>query len=548
MMLRLLTIAILSLTPAQINDDSFQQAVLRLSGASTLEELSESELERYQSLSDHPLDLNSASRSQLSSTGFFTPFQVASILDYIRSDGDICSVAELAAVPGIGLQLAKDLEYFFTFRPSGVLGAANKGSLYADARMRQSVKNGRWTSAFKASSSLDSRYGAALAIKDGALTSGSLSYSGRVLSRVVAGNFSARFGQGLLLWSGFSLSGFSGVSAFTRNASGLGPCSTFSPESSFCGAAASVELGHTSLSLAADFQGVQLVNMNHLWKNTTAGVSAVHSPEGYWISGDFRSSIGKVTFSGEGALDFASGGSAALLAGVWNIAYGKKAALLARAYSPSYSSPWAGAARSASKTSDEWGAAAGLQLPWLMVSLDAAWHPSKEEAQFKGILNLQKSFGAFTPSLKLSSRYRPQAAKEALRNDIRFDLDAAWGRLQAHIRLNAVGCTGWGWLGYMEAGWKGEAALWVRATVFGIDSWADRIYVYERDVPGSFSVPAYYGRGYALSLYAGWKELKLRLSTTRYPGSDKSPSWEVKLMIGMKSQNLRPMLSPMAGE
>ena len=100
----------------------------------------------------------------------------------------------------------------------------------------------------------------------------------------------------------------------------------------------------------------------------------------------------------------------------------------------------------------------------------------------------------------------------------------------------------------MEAGWKGEAALWVRATVFGIDSWADRIYVYERDVPGSFSVPAYYGRGYALSLYAGWKELKLRLSTTRYPGSDKSPSWEVKLMIGMKSQNLRPMLSPMAGE
>ena len=88
----------------------------------------------------------------------------------------------------------------------------------------------------------------------------------------------------------------------------------------------------------------------------------------------------------------------------------------------------------------------------------------------------------------------------------------------------------------------------MRATVFGIDSWADRIYVYERDVPGSFSVPAYYGRGYALSLYAGWKELKLRLSTTRYPGSDKSPSWEVKLMIGMKSQNLSPMLSPMAGE
>ena len=72
--------------------------------------------------------------------------------------------------------------------------------------------------------------------------------------------------------------------------------------------------------------------------------------------------------------------------------------------------------------------------------------------------------------------------------------------------------------------------------------------VYERDVPGSFNVPAYYGRGYSLALYAGWKGLKLRLATTRFPGGSKAPSWELKLMIGMKSQNLRPMLSPIAGE
>ena len=539
---------VLALLPLDWNSNEFRNAVLHLSGAASVEELTESELERYQSLAERPLELNLASRSQLLSTGFFTPFQVESILDYIRSSGDILSTAELAAVSGIGLQMAKDLEFFFVMNSSGLLGASKKGSLYADAQMRQSVRSGKWTSAMKASSTLDSRYSARLAVKNETLTSASLSYSGRTLSGLIVGSFSARFGQGLLMWSGFSLSGLSTVSAFSRNASGLAPCSTFSPESCFNGVAAAVDLGRSTISLAADFQGVQILNLNHLWKRTSASLTAVHSPEGYRASADLRTTLGKCTLLGEGALDLVGGGTAALLGAVWNIAYGKKSALLLRAYSPSYSSPWAGAARSSTKVSNEYAASAGLQLPWLSATADAAWHPSGGDWQYKGIVNLQHSWGALTPSLKISTRYRPQAEKENLRTDIRFDLDGSWGELQAHLRVNALRCVSWGWLGYAEAGWKGDASLWLRATVFDIGSWADRIYVYERDVPGSFNVPAYYGRGYSLSLYAGWKELRVRLSTTRYPGGEKSPSWELKLMIGMKSQNLKPMLSPRAGE
>lgn len=539
---------VLALLPLDWNSNEFRNAVLHLSGAASVEELTESELERYQSLAERPLELNLASRSQLLSTGFFTPFQVESILDYIRSSGDILSTAELAAVPGIGLQMAKDLEFFFVMNSSGLLGASKKGSLYADAQMRQSVRSGKWTSAMKASSTLDSRYSARLAVKNETLTSASLSYSGRTLSGLIVGSFSARFGQGLLMWSGFSLSGLSTVSSFSRNASGLAPCSTLSPESCFNGVAAAVDLGRSTISLAADFQGVQMLNLNHLWKRTSASLTAVHSPEGYRASADLRTTLGKCTLLGEGALDLVGGGTSGLLGAVWNIAYGKKSALLLRAYSPSYSSPWAGAARSSTKVSNEYAASAGVQLPWLSATADAAWHPSGGDWQYKGIVNLQHSWGALTPSLKISTRYRPQAEKENLRTDIRFDLDGSWGELQAHLRVNALRCVSWGWLGYAEAGWKGDASLWLRATVFDIGSWADRIYVYERDVPGSFNVPAYYGRGYSLSLYAGWKELRVRLSTTRYPGGEKSPSWELKLMIGMKSQNLKPMLSPRAGE
>ena len=539
---------VLALLPLDWNSNEFRNAVLHLSGAASVEELTESELERYQSLAVHPMDLNAASRSQLLATGFFTPFQVESILDYIRSNGDILSTAELAAVPGIGLQMARDLEFFFVMNSSGLLGASKKGSLYADAQMRQSVRSGKWTSALKASSTLDSRLSASLAVKNETLTSASVSYSGRTISRLVLGSFSARFGQGLLMWSGFSLSGLSTVSAFSRNSSGLAPCSTLSPESCFNGAAAAVDLGRSTISLAADFQGVQMLNLNHLWKRTSASLTAVHSPEGYRASADLRTTLGKCTLLGEGALDLVGGGTAALLGAVWNIAYGKKSALLLRAYSPSYSSPWAGAARSSTKVSNEYAASAGVQLPWISATADAAWHPSGGDWQYKGIVNLQHSWGALTPSLKISTRYRPQAEKENLRTDIRFDLDGSWGELQAHLRVNALRCVSWGWLGYAEAGWKGDASLWLRATVFDISSWADRIYVYERDVPGSFNVPAYYGKGYSLALFAAWKELRLRLATTRYPGGSKSPSWELKLMIGMKSQNLKPMLRPTAGE
>ena len=539
---------VLALLPLDWNSNEFRNAVLHLSGAASVEELTESELERYQSLAEHPMDLNAASRSQLLATGFFTPFQVESILDYIRSSGDILSTAELAAVSGIGLQMAKDLEFFFVMNSSGLLGASKKGSLYADAQMRQSVRSGKWTSAMKASSTLDSRYSARLAVKNETLTSASLSYSGRTLSGLIVGSFSARFGQGLLMWSGFSLSGLSTVSAFSRNASGLAPCSTLSPESCFNGVAAAVDLGRSTISLAADFQGVQMLNLNHLWKRTSASLTAVHSPEGYRASADLRTTLGKCTLLGEGALDLVGGGTSGLLGAVWNIAYGKKSALLLRAYSPSYSSPWAGAARSSTKVSNEYAASAGVQLPWISATADAAWHPSGGDWQYKGIVNLQHSWGALTPSLKISTRYRPQAEKENLRTDIRFDLDGSWGELQAHLRVNALRCVSWGWLGYAEAGWKGDASLWLRATVFDIGSWADRIYVYERDVPGSFNVPAYYGKGYSLALFAAWKELRLRLATTRYPGWSKSPSWELKLMIGMKSQNLKPMLRPTAGE
>ena len=101
----------------------------------------------------------------------------------------------------------------------------------------------------------------------------------------------------------------------------------------------------------------------------------------------------------------------------------------------------------------------------------------------------------------------------------------AAGSWLANVRYNIVHSAEWGWLAYAEAGYRREYAernrvtAWLRGELFAIDSWDDRIYVYERDAPGNFNVPAYYGRGWNLSLVVSWKFWKntvnLRRSTYR---------------------------------
>ena len=45
----------------------------------------------------------------------------------------------------------------------------------------------------------------------------------------------------------------------------------------------------------------------------------------------------------------------------------------------------------------------------------------------------------------------------------------------------------------------------LRGTVCRTDGWASRIYAYERDLPGRFNVPAWYGDMYGVSAVASIK-------------------------------------------
>lgn len=90
------------------------------------------------------------------------------------------------------------------------------------------------------------------------------------------------------------------------------------------------------------------------------------------------------------------------------------------------------------------------------------------------------------------------------------------------MRLNALRCVGTGFVGYLEEGRKTDnMSIYLRQGLFFVDDWEDRIYVYERDAPGSFNVPAMYGRGWFASAVASMRinhslRLYARASYTSY--------------------------------
>ena len=78
------------------------QAMAFLSGTTEAEEMDSHTAEQFMSLLRHPLRINYSTRSRLTESGLFSPYQTASLTDYISRNGDVLSVAELAAVDGFG--------------------------------------------------------------------------------------------------------------------------------------------------------------------------------------------------------------------------------------------------------------------------------------------------------------------------------------------------------------------------------------------------------------------------------------------------------------
>ena len=514
----LIAVAIAILPPP--DPAELAEAMVVITGASSIEELDEYETERFERLAEHPAEINISTGKQLISTGLFSRYQVASILDYRSRCGDILSIAELALLDGFNSRYADALRHFTSFTPTGGPGMTRGGSeaglmVKASARRRE---GGTAESAggFKFHAGIRERVEfnwsrrTSYSEREPGPGNMNMTLSARDgISRLIIGDYAARFGQGLAAWNGFSMSGYTSIQAFRRNGSGLSPTSSFTPMNK--GIALSTGLGKWDFSAAASlpFREGSLVNVTRTGRTSSCGLTLTPSA----AAADFSVGHSGISVFGEGAYTVGKGVSA--ISGViFSPSYGNRYAMLGRL-----------------NVKGESGVAAGLQRKWADVCLDCLAKPEKSVFQWKAVCNLKDSRKwsglEIKPELKLGWRQkRQQGCNPSHRAEIRADLGLGWKDLSAKARFDLVNSVSTSWLAYTEAGSasSGGKCSWhayLRWTLFKIDHWDDRIYCYERDAPGSFNVPAYYGRGWAASAVAGIRMMRhafyARISYVEYP-------------------------------
>ena len=511
---------------------SLIEAVLIITGAGSPEELGESEMERFESLAANPVCINLASTARMRASGLFSDYQIASLQDYIGRTGDILSVSELGTVPGFTPNLASALALFVSFESHSPAGKRHSGRIRQEAIARAVMKEAGTTLAGKYHLSYGEK--AELYLSRRESTTVSAVIYGKRPWKAVLGDFNARFGQGLLQWSGFSMSGFPSAGSFSRNASGFSGTGSFSP--SHRGLALDYSGRRFLLGCGATADGSLLGCTAYLGGSGSIGLNAIHEAGRNGLSVDWKKGFGHFSTFGEAAW---ADGAAALAGATWAPEYKTSASILLRYYSPSYSAAGAGAVRSSTKVRDEAGIAAGFARNWLNCTVDMALHPEKRRLrkknyqQFKSVVNASPSFEwgrwQFSPAIRWTERMQLSPAGDAYsevwRHDFRLDLNLSRNGLQSRLRLNPVknGDSRTGILAYLEAGYKTPSdstrlrlSIFGRYTLCNTPNWASRIYSYERDLPGCFTVPAWYGKKKGLSLIVGLSYQGLRCRQRLY--------------------------------
>ena len=484
------------------------RAAMYLGGVSSAEELTEEDIETVENA--RPVNINSP---RLRPGVLLSAYQVASVLDYRSRSGDILSEAELSLVDGFSEEVVKALGPFLRFDSQRLPGKADtvgvKSTVIARATLKNAGLKAKLQGEFwRAGGAVKHVYGEPFRKLQWSLHG---EWTGRRL-RVVAGHFNVRYGLGLHSWTGFMMTSLSTVDAFMPRAAGIAPAWSYNPAEIPFGAAAEYNFGmgwHGSVfgSISGVFGGRAEWTGRYGQAGVTAGYSLTGgfsaSIDSRWsfmgVQTAFEAAYGKGSFAGKASVRIPLGESARLafqgravpsrFTGKKNGEYGLAAGF-----------EWVSEARR--QLSGVTGFGSSVPAHKVSFTLDGALLPlpgtDPRRLQVRGYATWKWQInGLFALDARLTECYRNY---EAPRTDLRGDFRFGTGPWLSVLRLEAVRCEGWSGLGYIESGYKADMyAAYLRITGFVVDNWPDRIYVYERDAPGTFSVPAYYGRGVSLS-------------------------------------------------
>ncbi|SHG35239.1 helix-hairpin-helix domain-containing protein [Pedobacter caeni] len=230
----------------------------------------------------HPIDLNHTRPEELKKLIFLSPLQISNFFQHLSVNGKLLDLLELQSIPDFDPETIDKLLPFVTLNPVNPYANLSWNNLYRKGNHQVMLRYGRLLQQQKGFTSLPgSRYlgspdkllfrykyqyadllSASLVMKKDAgetlfsgkpaidFLSGNLAiYKFHRLSKLIIGDYSLQFGQGLTLWSGFSLGKGPDVTSVASKDVGLKSYTSTSEGAFFRGIAATVHLsGHFYLS------------------------------------------------------------------------------------------------------------------------------------------------------------------------------------------------------------------------------------------------------------------------------------------------------------
>ena len=509
-------------------------------------EAEELDLDEYERLSDilrRPLQLNTASQAELVSGGFLSRFQVASLMDYRQRCGAVMSYMELSVVDGFDADLVARIRPFISLeRPGSGHGGRLANEVLSRISMRVSDDLCRWGCAVRYRVRQGETFSASFAVSRslGSSITGPDTFCGsvrwklkKVPVKIVAGDFNARFAQGLNMWSGMYISDYKSPTSFMRRPTGFSASSSMTGIGTYTGVASEVLVGRFTFSTMAAATGLREIwkrpdkirlvpaaNIGYNGKTAQLGLtqslelagivgtSEVHIPA-MRTSLDFSACFRGVDVFSELLVDWSSRTEAMIAGMVFPIGEHVDMASMVRLSAAEYA-----LSLSSSLNVGDWVRMLGddtsrRKLVGTMSADVVLYSVPKVDTQDRSLqLRLHSQWHyALSESLLLTFRVseRMRSWGDRFKTDVRADLSWNIGRWSAIIRANLLKCRETAFLSYVEGNMNtGRVRLHLRQGVFVVDDWEDRIYAYERDAPGCFNVPAFYGRGVWTSVTASF--------------------------------------------
>ena len=548
-------------------------------GEVPLEEVQEELLE----LASYPINLNQTTADELSKLRFLSDEQIDAILLYqyqhpfqdiyelqlidCLKDYEIRNLLPFVEVKGERLEAkGKDMYFREVFHY-----AKHEMTLRTDARNIEDFEGdpmyGKLRYRFNYRNRVQAGVTAMMAASDGRLAMGDRwDYGGYIqlkdigpMKTIVAGNYQASFGYGLVVGSPFKRGKSAYIQSTATTDEGLKKYSSVGDSYNYfhgMGATARVSSwadvsAFYSLRRGKEeaWQHVVGVNATGRWKRLKVGVTAVEEIEA--TSSQFRErsqasyslevkrreasgvmgvnarwNMGKVDIWGEVATSHGNKWGVGVITGVrYRPISDMNLLAIYRYYSPEFDNVYANSLCSWSRMKDEHGGYLGLEYNrlrnWQLSAFGDVWKTGFETMAQADFIP-QKDY-------RMHTRFRVKRKDEKDTYSLRWNMVYEFGQWKMKTQadgnmVQAEGAWTYGWSVLQDVEYRFAdvpIVLQLRAQAFDAREWNNRVYIYENDVLYAYAIPFVYGLGGRFWLNARYKindifSVYLRVSETIY--------------------------------